>query len=483
MSALDQLESLVLANLPQHKDVAACFAELGSPSTSIAILDNGEVSSRCYSTVGDNVDTVFQAASISKPINGLATMKLIEEGHFTLASTVAELLPKEYLDILTDGSPASQRKIIEKITIKHLLSHTAGLNVCGFFGYGASAVPTLKQILAGEKPSNSLRIRLKAFPGQNYSYSGGGITVLQIILECVVGKDYPTLMTDLVLKPLGMTRSFYAPLAESEGNAAKAYWTGSTKCHVDHHVYPELAAAGLWTTPTDLLKVVQATQKSLAGDGGFLRQDTAQTMLVEIDERMALSWGVVKDESIFSHTGSNIGFACVAFGFEKLDSAEVPRNSGMAVMCNSSTGDEVYSKVLSAISGLKGWPWPNTSKGLRGAAPFWRAPSEGGVGWKEWKGKWHGKSHSYIVGEDEHGCPIVTQEDFGDVRLMPAVNSRRREDGSCRDFILEGMDMMLSLEEKEDVKTVKLYRRSCETRELKSEGSDAEDKGDEPKAD
>jgi CubicO group peptidase (beta-lactamase class C family) len=476
MSVLDQVESLVLANFPQHKDVAACFAELGSPSTSIAILDNGEVSARCYSTVGDNVDTVFQAASISKPINGLATLKGIEQGHFTLASTLAELLPKDYLDILTTGTPASQRKIIEKITIKHLLSHTSGLNVSGFAGYGASTVPTLKQILAGEKPSNSPRIRLQAFPGQNFSYSGGGITVLQLILESVVSKDYPTLMNDLVLKPLGMTRSFYAPLPESEGNAAKAHFTGFTKCDLDHYVHPELAAAGLWTTSTDLLKIVQATQKSLAGDGGFLRQDTAKTMLTEIDDGMALSWGVEKDENVFSHTGGNIGFECIAFGFAKLGDEETPMNSGIAVMSNSSNGYEVYRKVLSAVSGIKGWPWPNTSKGLRGAAPLWMAPSEGGGGWEEWKGKWQDETHSYIVGEDEHGCPMVTYEDFGNVRLMPAVNSRRRDDGSCRDFILEGMDMMLSFEEKEDVKTVRLHRRNSGTRELKSEGSDADDK-------
>lgn len=136
MAIFDDVEALILANHPGHENVSAALASIGcSPSMSIATLENGVITSRCYSTVGNDTETLFQAASISKPVNALAVMKLIEQGKFTLDSTVGALLPKELLDILADGSPASQRPIVEGITVKQLLSHTAGLNVHGFAGY------------------------------------------------------------------------------------------------------------------------------------------------------------------------------------------------------------------------------------------------------------------------------------------------------------------------------------------------------------
>ncbi|KAK3192203.1 hypothetical protein K4F52_001833 [Lecanicillium sp. MT-2017a] len=469
MSVLDQLEALVLGNFLHQKDVAACFAELGTPSTSIAILDNGSLSSKCYSTVGSDVDTVFQACSISKPINGLAVMKLVDEGRLSLSNTVAELLPKEYLDILTEGSPANQRSIVEKITVKQLMSHTAGLTVHGFLGYPkGSLVPKLREILAGANPSNSPRIRMNALPGYGHSYSGGGITVLQLIVETVVGKDYPTLMQELVLGPLEMTRSFIAPVPADEKNVANAHFTAYTKC----------CRCGLWTTPTDLLKAVQAVQKSLAGDGGFLRKETAELMTTEVDDGMGLSWGVLgKSKQGFTHTGQNLGFACVVAGFAKLGSTEVPENSGIAIMTDSDMGSEVFMKVARAVAGIQAWPWPTNSESWdRLPRQFSRPASESGDDWKEWKGKWVEGAHSYVVGESKDGEPMVTFDESAEVRLLPASNSRRRENGSFSDFLLEAMDMMMCFEEKDGEKIIKLHRLSAESRELKREGSGTESK-------
>ncbi|KAJ3472165.1 hypothetical protein NLG97_g11229 [Lecanicillium saksenae] len=181
MAIFDDIEALILANSPGHESVPAALASIGcSPSISVAVLEDGKITSRCYSTVGDDSETLFQACSISKPINALATMKLIDQGHLTLESTVGELLQKELLDILVQGSPAAQRPIIEAITIKQLMSHTAGLTVHGFVGYSnLDKVPAAKDILAGTFPANSSRIRLGALPGHSHSYSGGGITILQ----------------------------------------------------------------------------------------------------------------------------------------------------------------------------------------------------------------------------------------------------------------------------------------------------------------
>lgn len=473
MAILDQLESLILANFPQHKTVADCLAELGAPSTSIAVLDNGVLSARCYSTVDDDIDTLFQACSISKALNALAVMKLIDEGRFALASTVAELLPKAFLDILADGSPAEQRPLVESITVKQLLSHTSGIYPSSFPGYPSTSVtPSMHDILAGAKPANTPRFRMTSPPGYRYSYSGAGATVLQLVLEAVTGKDYRDLMRELILEPLDMTRSFYGPLKDSEKKAAKAYWTGYTECDVHHHYLPELAAAGLWTTPTDLLKAIQDVQKSLSGTGGLLRQDTAKEMITEIKGGMALGWETVnKNKCVFGHSGSNDpGYRCMAIGFAKQGDQDVPPNSGIVVMTNSAIGHHVSFKLLEAVAGLKCWPFPSYTDMV---PRLGRSASESGEDWKGWKGTWKGDdAHTYVIEENSDGLPCLVYHGLGKIRLLPAVDSRRSSsgNGSFIDFIFEGMAVMsVRLEEKDGARIVKLGSLGDEPIELKRE--------------
>ncbi len=456
MTIFDDIEALILANCPGHKDVPAAFASVGcSPSISIAVLEGGVITSRCYSTVGNDTETLFQAASISKPVNALAVMKLIEQGRFTLDSTVRALLPKVLLDILVEGSPPSQRPIVEGITVKQLLSHTAGLTVHGFAGYShTDRVPSAKEILAGAHPSNSPRIRVAALPGHSHSYSGGGITLLQWILEAVTGQDYPTLMRELVLEPLGMTRSTFGALPEGERNVASAYYTQHTKADVDHHVQPEKAAAGLWTTPTDLLKAAMGVQKSLQGaEGSLLKKETAELMLTKVAGDMALSW-VRPDASTFHHNGSNEpGFMSQLYAYAKMDGSEekVPENCGFAIMLNGGT-EPVFTagwKVALAIAALKKWPLTTSASYLAAIQPF-RPIDDGamGEGWKAWKGEWAAKEQGqrYTLGESEKGKPVLFYGGVGPIALLRTAEDSR--------FELEGLEMNVVLEEKEGVKTI-----------------------------
>lgn len=457
MSVFDHLEALVLANSPGETDVTAAIANNAlAPSVSMAVLQEGKITSRCYSTIGDNTETIFQACSISKPINALAVMKLIDQGRFTLSSTIADLLPKGLLDILVEGSPASLRPIVEGITVKQLLSHTAGLTVHGFIGYSSrDKVPAVRQIIEGTFPCNSARIRLGALPGHSFSYSGGGITVLQIIVETVTGKDYPTALQDLVLQPLGMTRSHYGPLPPGENNAAEAHFTQHTKADVDHHIMPELAAAGLWTTPTDLLKAVAAVQSSLKDlPGAFLQKETTNAMLEKPKSgSMALSWARPTG-AIFQHDGSNEpGFRSIMYGFAKLEDDDAPENCGFVIMVNGGDDGYLYAwKLALAIAKFHDWPLTATASYLKSIAPL--RPIDNGPSseaWKDWKGAWDvedaAASQRYMV-DEAAGKPVLFYGGVGPIALLRTAEEKV--------YDVEGLRMTVTMGEKEGKKELSI---------------------------
>ena len=467
MAILDQLETLILANHPQHNNVAECLAELGAPSMSVAVMDNGQVSARCYSVAGDSVETAFQACSISKAANAVATMKLIDERRLTLNGTLRELLPKEYLEIMLDGSPPSQRPLIESITIKQLLSHTGGLSPDSFPGYSSSAaVPSMHEIIDGKKPANTTRFRLVSLPGHKFEYSGAGSTLLQLILEAVTGKEYRDLMQELVLTPLKMTRSFYNSRKEEDKNIARTYRTGFTECDADHHYFPELAAAGLWTTPTDLLKLIRDVQMSICGQGGILKPATATEMLEEIDGGFSLGWQRRKGKpAVFGHSGSNEpGFRSLSMGFLGQDGNDALSKSGIVVMTNASTGDLLRAQCMQAISALKGWPFPDHEAR---AQRLGKPASESGNDWKAWSGEWkNSNGRSFLVKEGTDGLPVLVYDGLGEVVLLPAVDGRRGEEGGFVDFVLQGLPL-LSMALEEGGGMIKLQRLRGESEELK----------------
>src|SRR5262249_55065789 len=157
---------------------------------------------------------------------------------------------------------------VEKVTLRRLLSHSAGLTVHGFPGYETgSALPSIPQILDGAKPANTAAVRVEAVPGSRFSYSGGGITIMQLALNDVTGKPFPELMRQLVLDRIGMPHSTYEePLpSRLDADAATAHSRRGEPLKGKWHVYPEMAAAGLWTTPADLAKFAVELQRSRRG--------------------------------------------------------------------------------------------------------------------------------------------------------------------------------------------------------------------------
>jgi CubicO group peptidase (beta-lactamase class C family) len=329
------------------------MAALHVPGVSIAVIHDGKIEwARGFGVTrigGPPVtpDTLFQAASISKPVAAMAVLRLVQSGKLDLDTDVNQYLK-------TWKVPANNFTEHKKVTLRELVTHTAGLTVHGFAGYASDApVPTLVQVLNGEKPANSAPIRVDTEPGTIWRYSGGGYVVAQQLLEDVTGEPFPKLMHDTVLEPIGMTRSTYEqPLPKSRlGEVALPYRADGQPVPGGPHVYPEMAPAGLWTTPSDLARYAIEVQKSLAGTSNHvLSEAMIRQMLTPGLNHQGLGPGVggSANHPYFTHGGANEGYRCNLIAYNNGD--------GVVIMTNSDNGGELASEIQRSVAREYKWP-------------------------------------------------------------------------------------------------------------------------------
>ena len=335
------------------RPLRARMRALHVPGVSIAVIHDGEIAwARGFGVTragGPPVtpDTLFQAGSISKPVAALAVLRLVEQGALDLDRDVNSYLTSWRVpgNRFTEQAP---------VTLRRLLNHTAGLTVRGFPGYGSDeSIPALIDSLEGRLPANTPAVRVEAVPGTAWRYSGGGYLIVQQALIDVTGTDFPALLKDMVLQPLGMTASSFAqPLPESRrAEAATPYDAKGAPIAGGAHSYPEMAAAGLWTTPTDLARFAIALQQARAGkQGAILGQKMAEAMLTP----GLGQWGLgleVGDQSgapYFLHPGADEGFQNLMVAYEQGD--------GAVIMTNSDRGLALAPEILRAIARDYGWP-------------------------------------------------------------------------------------------------------------------------------
>jgi CubicO group peptidase (beta-lactamase class C family) len=292
-------------------------------------------------------DTLFQAASISKPVAAMAVLRLVQSGKLNLDTDVNQYLK-------TWKVPANNFTEHKKVTLRELVTHTAGLTVHGFAGYASDApVPTLVQVLNGEKPANSAPIRVDTEPGTIWRYSGGGYVIAQQLLEDVTCEPFPKLMHDTVLEPIGMAKSTYEqPLPKSRmGEVALPYRGDGQPVPGGPHVYPEMAPAGLWTTPSDLARYAIEVQRSLAGTSNHvLSEAMIRQMLTPGLNHQGLGPGVggSANHPYFSHGGANEGYRCNLVAYNNGD--------GVVIMTNSDNGGELASEIQRSVAREYNWP-------------------------------------------------------------------------------------------------------------------------------
>jgi CubicO group peptidase (beta-lactamase class C family) len=342
-------------NMAVAAAVRAGMEKHAVPGVSVAIFDDYRIVwAKGFGVLRDggqvqvSPETVFQAASISKPITAIAALRLVEQGNLSLAEPVNAQLKSWKIP----ETSITQKKAVE---LKHLLSHHAGLNVHGFQGYAiGEPCPTLLEVLDGKAPANSVAVRTMLRPGYAFKYSGGGYCVVQQLMIDATGKPFPQVMSELVLVPAGMKHSTYEqPLPDSlSSDAAVAHRAKRVPLKGKWHVYPEMAAAGLWTTPSDLSLAAIDVAKSYAGKGGhLLSREMAIQMLTPQNSRFGLGFVVQGegDRLSFSHGGSNEGYRCQLVAYPA-------RGQGLAIMTNSDTGLQMFASVLRVAGEAFGWP-------------------------------------------------------------------------------------------------------------------------------
>lgn len=293
-------------------------------------------------------ETMFQAASISKPTAAIGVMRLVQEGKLALDTDVNTYLKSWKL-------PAGEFTRDRPVTLRSLLSHTSGLgDGFGFPGYHPKeSLPTVVQILNGEKPSNTGRVLMERPPYSAFKYSGGGVTIVQLAATDTTGRPFAELMKSLVLDPIGMTSSgFDQPLSpERDRLAARAHNGRGMAMDAKWHVYPELEAAGLWTTPSDLAKMAIEIQNAIEGRSTVLTAASAREMVTPVGVGdFAVGFGLrrLAEGWYFSHGGSNWGFQCDL-------TAHVRKGYGVAIMTNADGGSPLITELRNRVAAAYNW--------------------------------------------------------------------------------------------------------------------------------
>ncbi len=323
------------------------------PGVSIAVINNGILEwakgyglKQAHGSDSVSVSTLFQAASISKPVTAGAILRLAERGVLGLDVDVNEYLkswkvpPNEY----TAESP---------VTLRGLLAHNAGVTVQGFPGYVAGEeVPTAVDVLAGR--GNTDPVKVKSVPGEQCRYSGGGYTIAQVLLEDLTGEPFQAVMEAEVLGPVGMSEStFEQPLPERLATvAAVGHGGDGVPIQGRWRTYPEQAAAGLWTTPTELAQFLIGLRKAYLGQtDAVLEPATVREMLSSGLGERGLGFNVAGtgDTLIIYHGGGNKGYRSFMILYPVT-------GDGVIVMTNAEGGSELRMEVVRAVSRVYGWP-------------------------------------------------------------------------------------------------------------------------------
>ena len=309
---------------------------------SIAVYDSdGDFNTYCSGSgrYGEdfpvNPDMLFQAGSVSKPMFALTLLRYVDKGKIDLDADISGVVPE-----FVKRGP---------VTFAALLSHTAGFNVHGFPGYPAAHEPlSLEDVLSGK--GNTPRVRRIKPYGKQHMYSGGGITLAELAFTRITGMTLRDAFQKEVAEPLGLKHTgFFQPLDEDlVGNAAFG-WRLAQKEDPAHgyHYYPEQAAAGLWTTPTELVKIGLALSKSYR-QGGFLKKKTARRMMTPVMDDYGLCLDVwespARQDSVAGHTGENWGFL-TSWTFSR------KKDICVAVMYNNVTeaADEAMNEIACEI--------------------------------------------------------------------------------------------------------------------------------------
>lgn len=339
-----------------YDDIAALLEHYNVPGVSIVTIKNFQPDRIMAIGVKDKdsnfavtSNTMFQAASISKPLVAVAVMKAVQNGELFLDADIHDILYSWQLPNHTFPSD-------NMVSLRGAIGHTAGINVHGFDGYKQTAeLPTTTQILEGQSPANNEEIKVVHSPGSKFQYSGGGYTLMQQALTDYYQQPFYDWMHDQILGPLTMSNSSYQqPLPNALLQfTSSGHYSNGKKVNGGFHVYPEMAAAGLWTTAEDLAKFTIELQNSLNDNANNLLERERLLDMLEAghDPGFGLGFALYQLDNYgyFGHNGANEGFRSAVL-IHKTEGV------GIVFMANSDNGMELFQTLLKLVGNLEEWP-------------------------------------------------------------------------------------------------------------------------------
>jgi CubicO group peptidase (beta-lactamase class C family) len=327
---------------------------------SVAIIDSGKLVWTKMYGVADAVskdsvttETLFQTASIGKVITALAALHLVKEGRLSLDEDVNQKLTSWKV-------PESKFTKKEKVTLRRLLHHSAGFtDGYGFAGYSpGDSLPSLLQILKAQPPANNRKaLVVNYIPGTQVLYSGGGYLIIQQLIEDLTGTTFANYVEREIFQKLDLKHSRYNlyPDKTDELKIARGHYDdGRIDTGKKYNVYPEQAAAGFWSTSSDIARILIQMQEEYGGRSEkILSRELMRTMLSTQLEFSDRGLGVVlKGAQIaegFWHSGQNAGYNSLLY-------ASTQTGQGAVIMLNSDGGIELAQEITRGIANAYRWP-------------------------------------------------------------------------------------------------------------------------------
>jgi CubicO group peptidase (beta-lactamase class C family) len=330
----------------RHVTLTQALRILKVQSVSVATISEDQIDwTAAYG--GASTRTAYQAGSLSKTVAAIVALRLVEQGRLALDRDVNTELTSWHI-------PRTSLTRRHPVTLRRLLSMTAGINVPGFVGYRPDeTLPSLVQILDGTPPANSPPVRVVRAPGTGYAYSGGGYEIVQALIQDASRQPYAELVKELVLAPVGMNDSFFGQRPRAPGQrTATGHLSSGAELPDGWRAMPEMAAGGLWSTPTDLARLLIEISKSYKGaDDPLLSQAMARAMLKQTGGPYGL--GVAVSGSgrslVLMKRGQNVGYQ----GYMLIFPAT---GQGIVVMANSDNGTTLATSLIRRAASVFRWP-------------------------------------------------------------------------------------------------------------------------------
>lgn len=328
------------------------MTEYKIPALSLAIINDGKIEwtntyqNPSFSEQNLNNSSIFQAASLSKPVTFFAALRMHTAGKIDLDENIENYLESYQL-------PQGKQTVENPVTFRNIFSHTSGITSGGYQGYGSHhTIPTDVAVLKGSKGVNSPAIEVISTPNKVLAYSGGGYTLAEVALQDIFKDDFSNSMNQWILQPIGMENSeFTQPLQPSDSSkVAKGYTSNGVVLDGGWRNHPEQAAAGLWSNATDMATFLIEIYKGYQGQSSIFSKSEIESILSHERDGHIYGFIVNKTDTGFAitHYGGNAGYRTGM-------TIDLNTGKGLVYLINSDNGGALGNELLLSASQVYRW--------------------------------------------------------------------------------------------------------------------------------